>query len=59
MTTYNGRRIAVEHVAPPIPIREFDYCATLPDSYEPGEPQGYGPTREAAIADLIEKLEAT
>lgn len=50
------RRIITEHVYPPIPIRCFDWCATF-DSYEPGSPIGYGPTKEAAIAALLEQVE--
>ena len=41
---------------PPIPIREFDWCAT-DDNYEPGCPIGWGRTKEEAINDLIEQLE--
>lgn len=50
-----SRRITVEYVRPPIGIRGFDYCATFADSYAPGEPQGYGATRQDAIDDLIDK----
>jgi hypothetical protein len=60
--------IKTTFVYPPIPIRKFDWCATL-DSYEPGEPDedgtyhdgdpiGYGATKEEAIADLTAQLEA-
>lgn len=48
---YWHRRIDTEYYAPPIPIRQFDWCATR-DGYEPGDPIGYGSTREAAIQDL-------
>lgn len=46
------RKINVELVLPPIPIRNFDFQATF-EGYEPGDPIGYGETREAAIADLM------
>jgi len=51
-----SNRIICEHVCPPIPIRDFDWCAHF-DSYEPGHPQGYGKTREEAIADLREQAQ--
>jgi hypothetical protein len=47
-------RINVEHVYPPIPLRGFDWRASL-DGYEPGDLLGYGPTRDAAVLDLIEQ----
>jgi hypothetical protein len=40
----------------PIPSRVFDWSAYL-DGYEPGDPVGYGPTEQQAIADLKEQLE--
>lgn len=49
-------RIVVEHVRPPIPIRDFDWCATFED-YEPGDPQGEGATKQAAIDDLMSKAD--
>ena len=49
-------RIRTEYVFPPIPIRSFDWRATL-DDYEPGCPMGQGPTEEAAIADLLSQIE--
>lgn len=51
-----ARKIVFEHVYPPIPIRCCDWSATL-DGYEGGDPIGYGATREAAQADLLEKLD--
>lgn len=48
--------VRTTHVYPPIPIRDFDWSATL-DGYEPGEPIGWGRTEAEAIADLKEKLE--
>lgn len=51
-----SRRIVVLHIYPPIPVREFDWCATFA-GYEPGEPQGYGATKQAAIDDLLSQDE--
>lgn len=45
--------IIVAEVFPPIPTRRFDYCAYI-DGDEERQEYGYGPTREAAIADLRE-----
>jgi len=44
--------IHTHHIFPPIPIRDFDWCA-----YRDPEvtPYGYGRTEEAAIADLLEQ----
>ena len=41
----------------PIPGRIWDWQAWVDGRDEPGEPMGYGPTREAAIADLRIELE--
>lgn len=50
--------IRTEHVFPPIPDRRFDWSAVDDDTYDgPGCPIGWGPTEEAAIADLKEKME--
>jgi hypothetical protein len=44
----------VEHVAPPVPTRNFDYRATR-EGFDLGDPVGYGPTEAAAIAALVER----
>lgn len=41
---------------PPIPIRSFDWSATL-ESYEPGDVIGQGKTESDAIRDLLEQIE--
>lgn len=41
----------------PIPMRQFDWSAYR-EGYEGGDPLGFGPTREAAIADLLDAEEA-
>lgn len=45
------RKINTHYNPKPMPARGFDWCATF-DDYEPGDPMGYGATKEAAIADL-------
>lgn len=48
-------KIKTEYVYPPIPLRAFDWCAYDDNTYDgPGSPIGWGPTEEAAIADLLE-----
>ncbi len=47
------QKICTHHVYPPIPTREFDWCAYRDGEEELGE-YGYGPTEAAAIADLAE-----
>lgn len=41
---------------PPIPIRNYDWNATL-DSFEPGGLIGYGSTEQEAIEDLKSQIE--
>jgi len=50
-------KIKTEYWPKPIPNRNFDWCAYDDASYEAGCPLGHGPTKEAAIADLLEQLE--
>lgn len=45
--------ITVEFVNPPIPVRNFDWCASRQDG-DDDSPCGYGATAEEAIADLLE-----
>ncbi|HNA21764.1 MAG TPA: hypothetical protein PLN40_10185 [Agitococcus sp.] len=40
----------------PIPVRFFDWTAVDDDTYDLGEPTGYGATEEA-IKDLMDQLE--
>jgi hypothetical protein len=42
---------------PPVPSRDFDWCAYDDDTYEPGCPVGWGATEQAAVADLLEQLQ--
>lgn len=51
-------KIHTEHVFPPIPIRQFDWCAYDDDTYDgPGSVLGHGPTEQLAIADFITEWE--
>lgn len=50
-------RIKTVYVYPPIPTRQFDWMAYDDNTYDgPGSPLGQGPTKEAAIQDLLEQL---
>lgn len=50
----NNKLIRVSHVYPPIPTRNFDWCAYFDGEEEHGC-YGWGPTQQAAIADLMEE----
>lgn len=50
-------KIITGNIFPPIPIRQFDFCAVF-DGYEPGANIGYGRTKQDAIDDLIEQWDA-
>ena len=49
-------KITTTHNPPPIPLRCFDWSATLAD-YDEGDPVGHGATEAEAIEDLKEQLE--
>ncbi len=49
----HARRINVEFVYPPIPVRVFDWCATF-EGYEPNDPIGYGETEQEATQALLD-----
>lgn len=67
--TVCGRTVKIHtsHDRPPIPSREVDWSAVT-DDYEAWtddeghwtttHPAGFGPTEEAAIADLLAEIEA-
>ena len=48
--------IRTDFIYPQIPNRDFDWCSVDDDTYDGGGPIGYGPTKEAAIAALIEMV---
>lgn len=61
-------KIVTDYWAKPIPMRQFDWCATF-DGYDPGEPNGeggyhggdpvgWGATEDEAKADLLSQAEA-
>ena len=47
-------KIITQQINPPIPQTQFDWCAVF-DSYEPGDPQGWGESEDQAIVDLMNK----
>lgn len=63
--TVQGWRIRTDCIEPPIPCRDFDWCAVLDDYYDgaPDTPYGLcsligaGPTEEKAIDDLLEQVD--
>jgi hypothetical protein len=46
-------KIKTSHIYPPIPCRDYDWEAVR-QSYDEGDPIGYGKTEEDAIKNLIE-----
>jgi hypothetical protein len=46
------RKIIIDHVFPPIPLRHFDYRAYHDGDEELTARHGYGATEAAALADL-------
>lgn len=50
-------KVRTEHVYPPIPIRDYDWCAVDDNTYDgDGCPIGWGRTEQAAVNDLIDQL---
>ena len=49
-------QILITHVWPPIPIRDFDFCAYDDSRGEDSSPRGWGKSPEAALADLRQQL---
>lgn len=52
------RAIRTDHVFPPIPLRNTDWCAYY-DGCEERCEYGWGPTEAAAIKDLVDNYEVT
>jgi hypothetical protein len=46
-----AKKMIVTQILPPIPIRDFDWCAYW-DGEEEGGHYGYGKTKEEAVEDL-------
>lgn len=51
-------KIVTQYVYPPIPTRDFDWSAVDDETYDEGEPIGYGRTEIEAIRDLLDQIEA-
>jgi hypothetical protein len=58
------QQIRTENICPPIPDRRHDWTAIFSDTYDGADDAGpefrmigTGPTEDAAITDLIERLE--
>lgn len=47
------RKIVTSHVFPPIPTRQFDWCAFYDGDEESGN-YGYGATEAEAVKDFLE-----
>ena len=47
------RKIITHHEFPPIPMRQFDWVAYRDGDDEHGHRHGWGPTKQAAIDDLL------
>jgi hypothetical protein len=48
------------HICPPIPNRNYDWCAYDNDKFDAENSDsvvGYGSTKEEAIADLLQQIE--
>jgi hypothetical protein len=52
-------RIVAHLVTPPIPCRDFDWCAYDSGTHDPENNPivGWGRTKEEAIADLLRQIE--
>lgn len=47
-------KIVTNHVHPPIPCRDYDWCAYRDGKEEEGQ-YGWGKTKQAAIDDLLQQ----
>lgn len=59
-----GWKVRTDCVCPPIPVRDFDWCAYLADHYDGAEDSrglaavvGTGATEEKAIDELLEQID--
>lgn len=48
-------RIVATYDPPPIPWRNFDWCAYFDDLGADASPHGWGETQDEAIDDLLER----
>jgi hypothetical protein len=49
------KHLVMKHVFPPIPIRDFDWCAYLADEVEDSSTYGWGRTPEEAAENWKEQ----
>ena len=53
-------KVNISHVYPPIPTRQFDWCAAF-DGDEPNDDgqmlAGYGATKAEALSDLLDRVD--
>jgi hypothetical protein len=49
-------KIVTTYIKPPIPDRNFDWCAIDSDTYDGGAPIGYGASEGEAIGDLLTQI---
>ena len=54
---WNNIIIKTNYIYPPIPIRDFDWSATLDGYEENSSLYGYGKTEQEAINELVENCE--
>jgi hypothetical protein len=54
-TPSGNKKIVTSHIYPPIPIRDFDWCAYFDGEEELGG-YGYGRTEAEAVSDFIANL---
>ena len=57
MNPIDLEQIKTSYVFPPIPMRQFDWCAYM-DGREEAGPYGWGRTEEEAVKDLTQEIEA-
>jgi hypothetical protein len=53
-TNDNTRPVVTSHVFPPIPCRDFDWCAHFDDVGADCSPHGWGRTEAEAKQDLLD-----
>lgn len=55
--TWNGIKIRIYEVIPPIPTTSFDYCAVLGSEWDDGTRyHEFGPSPDIARANLLQTL---
>ncbi len=54
--THNGQTIVTSNPRPPIPSKNFDWCASVDELGADCSPWGHGATEAEAVTMLIELL---